>query len=46
MTPTAATIALEFSQGLHACLRAEQMREVVESNRTATAPGACHSDDS
>jgi hypothetical protein len=45
MTPTADALALEFSQGLHACLGPEQMREVVERNRAETAPGVCHSHD-
>lgn len=39
MTPTADALALEFSQGLHACLGREQMREVFERNRAETAPG-------
>lgn len=45
MTPTADALALEFSQGLHACLGREQMREVFERNRAETAPGVCHSHD-
>lgn len=45
MTPTAHTLALEFSQGFHDCLGPEQMREVVERNRADTAPGVCHSHD-
>lgn len=45
MTPTATTIAVEFSQSLHACLGPEQMRKVVERNRTETTPGICHSHD-
>lgn len=45
MTPTADTLALEFSQDLHASLGPEQMREVVERNRAETAPGVCHSHD-
>lgn len=45
MTPTAAAIALEFSQGLHDCLGPEQMREVVGRNRAETAPCVCHSHD-
>ena len=45
MTPTTETLALEFSQGLHACLGPHNMREVVERNRAETAPGCCHSHD-
>lgn len=45
MTPSADTIALEFSQGLHACLGPEKMVEVVERNRVETAPSCCHSHD-
>ena len=45
MTPTADTLALEFNEGLHACLGAEKMREVVERNRVETAPSCCHSHD-
>lgn len=45
MTPTADTLALQFSEGLHASLGAEKMREVVERNRVETAPCCCHSHD-
>nr|WP_315186506.1 hypothetical protein [uncultured Albidiferax sp.] len=45
MTPTADTLALEFSQGLHAHLTPEQMREIVKRNRRETVPGVCHSHD-
>lgn len=45
MTPTAAILALEFSQGLHACLGPEKMMMVVEHNRVETAPSSCHSHD-
>lgn len=45
MTPTADTLALEFSEGLHACLGADKMKEVVQRNRVETAPGCCHSHD-
>jgi hypothetical protein len=43
MTPTAATVALEFSQRFHTCRGVEQMREVVERNRAETAPRAGYS---
>lgn len=42
MKLTADALALEFSQDLHACLRSEQMREVVARNRAETAPSVCH----
>ncbi len=45
MIPTIETLALEFSQGLHAYLGPGQMREVVERNREETVPGICHSHD-
>lgn len=45
MIPTVETLALEFSKGLHAYLSPEQMREVVERNRTEAVPGICHSHD-
>ena len=45
MIPTVETLSLEFSQGLHAYLSPEQMREVVERNRTEAVPGICHSHD-
>lgn len=45
MSPTIETLALEFSQGLHAYLSPEQIGEVVERNRTETVPGICHSHD-
>lgn len=45
MTPSAATIDLEFSQDLHTCLGLEQMRELVERNRAETVPEVCHSHD-
>lgn len=45
MTPTAETLALEFSQGLRSCLTAEQMAEVVRLNLAEDSPGICHSHD-
>ena len=45
MIPTIETLALEFSQGLHAYLSPKQMMEVVKRNRTETVPGICHSHD-
>lgn len=45
MTPTAATFALEFSQGLHACRGAEQVQETAERKHAETAPSVCHSHD-
>lgn len=45
MIPTIETLALEFSQGLHAYLTPEQMSEVVERNKNETDPNICHSHD-
>jgi hypothetical protein len=45
MIPAIETLALEFSQGLHAYLPPEKMMEVVERNRSETIPGICHSHD-
>lgn len=45
MKPTAETLALEFSQGLHAYLTPEQMSEVVERNKNEADPHICHSHD-
>lgn len=45
MSPTIETLAREFSQGLHDYLPPEQMREVIERNRSETVPGICHSHD-
>lgn len=45
MMPTADALALEFSQSLHAHLAPEQMRQVVERNRSVTAPGVWHPHD-
>lgn len=45
MKPTAETLALEFSQGLHAYLTPEQMSEVVECNKSETDSYICHSHD-
>ncbi len=45
MTPTAETLAFEFSQGLHSCLTEEQIAEVVRRNLAETSPGICHSHD-
>ena len=45
MTPTAETLAQEFSQGLRAYLTEEQMAEVVQLNCAETSPGICHSHD-
>lgn len=45
MTPSVQTLALEFSQGLHAYLTPEQMIEVVLRNRAETSPNICHSHD-
>ena len=43
--PTVETLALEFSQGLHAYLTPEQISEVVERNKNETDPHICHSHD-
>ena len=43
MKPTAETLALEYSQGLHAYLTPDQMSEVVERNQNETDPHICHS---
>ena len=45
MTPTAATLAFEFSQGLQDCLGAERMGEVISRNRAETSQSVCHSHD-
>ena len=45
MTPIAATLALEFSQGLQACLGTEKMGEVVSRNRAGTSQSVCYSHD-
>jgi hypothetical protein len=45
MKPTAETLALEFSQGLHAYLTPEKMSEVVERNKNEADPHICHSHD-
>jgi hypothetical protein len=45
MKPTVDTLALEFSQGLHAYLTPVQMSEVVERNRNEEDISVCHSHD-
>ena len=45
MTPTAETLAHEFSEGLRRYLSPAQMREVVERNRLEMTLGVCHSHD-
>ena len=45
MHPTVETLALEFSQGLHAYMTPEQMKAVVERNRCEASSGICHSHD-
>lgn len=45
MKPTADTLALEFSQGLHARLTPEQISEVIERNRNEEDISVCHSHD-
>jgi len=45
MHPTVETLALEFSQGLHAYMTPEQMKTVVERNRCEARSGICHSHD-
>jgi hypothetical protein len=45
MKPTVDTLALEFSQGLHAYLTPVQMSEVVERNRNEEDNSVCHSHD-
>ena len=45
MIPIIETLALEFSQGLHAYLSPAQMGEIVERNENETDPNICHSHD-
>ena len=42
MIPTIETLALEFSQGVHAYLTPEQMSEVVGRNKNETDPNIRH----
>ncbi len=45
MIPAIETLALEFSQGLHAYLKPEQMQEIARRNSSETIAGICHSHD-